>query len=80
MLEPTNIPPCFIRAPFPLPSPAEGQSDVIRAPGVLSSQEGIPIKLEVQVHGVPEPNVSWFLNDHPVRHDFKHKVIRQEAI
>lgn len=69
-----NIPPSFTQAPFPIPSPEEGQPNVIHSPGLLSLQEGVPMELKVQVQGVPTPEVSWFLNDRPVRPDFKHKV------
>ncbi|VDN97244.1 unnamed protein product, partial [Rodentolepis nana] len=73
---PMNVPPIFIRAPFPIPSPEEGQPDVIHSQGLLSAQEGVPMKLEVKVQGVPEPEVSWILNDRPVRPDFKHKLLK----
>lgn len=74
ILERMGAPPSFTKAPFPLPPQAKGQADVIQCPSVFSSMEGTPVKFEVQVHGVPEPNVSWFLNDRPVRSDYKHKV------
>ncbi|EUB61841.1 Muscle M-line assembly protein unc-89 [Echinococcus granulosus] len=75
ILELMGVPPSFTKAPFPLLSLAEGQADVIQSPGIFSSLEGTPLRFEVQVHGVPEPNVSWFLNEHPVHSDFKHKIL-----
>ncbi|VDL94282.1 unnamed protein product [Schistocephalus solidus] len=67
------LPPQFVRAPVPLPQPPVG--DVIECPGTLEVFESVPTVLEVQVMGRPEPLIEWFVNDRPVRPDYKHKVI-----
>ncbi len=69
---PQNAPPKFVRGPLPFSTPTD--ETVTVCPGLLSIQETVPMKLEVQVVGNPEPVVSWFVNDQPVRPDFKHKV------
>ncbi|VDM30429.1 unnamed protein product, partial [Hydatigera taeniaeformis] len=76
MLEKMGAPPNFTKAPFPLPPQTDSQKDVIQSPSVFTSMEGAPVKFEVQVYGVPEPSVSWFLNDVPVRLDYKHKMLK----
>ncbi|VDN15737.1 unnamed protein product [Dibothriocephalus latus] len=67
------VPPQFVSAPVPLPQTPIG--DVIECPGILQVTEGMPTVLEVEVVGRPEPVVEWFVNDRPVRPDYKHKVM-----
>ncbi|KAL7058038.1 hypothetical protein AAHC03_016379 [Spirometra sp. Aus1] len=75
VMSPTEqpLPPQFMKAPVPLPQTPVG--DVIECPGTLEVTEGVPTVLEVQVIGRPEPLIEWFVNDRPVRPDYKHKLM-----
>lgn len=66
-----GVAPTFTRAPVPLP-PVQGER--IQVNGCIKSPEGVPMRLEVQVHGIPEPTVQWFCNDRLIQPDSTHRL------
>ncbi|TNN05360.1 Muscle M-line assembly protein [Schistosoma japonicum] len=76
-IAPTGQPPVFCRGPLPW-SPTE-TGPLIVCQGALNLKEGQPIRLEVEVIGLPAPTVSWFINGRPISMDKNHKIVPMRA-
>ncbi|XP_073462313.1 palladin isoform X1 [Aquarana catesbeiana] len=50
----------------------------LQAPGDLIVQEGKLCRMDCKVSGLPTPDLSWQLNDRPVRPDNNHKMLVRE--
>lgn len=68
----SSQPPVFIHGPLPW-APSES-GPIIMCHGSLNLKQDQIAKLDVEVIGNPIPQLSWFLNDHPVTQDKAHKV------